>query len=214
MQLAIYACGPIGANMIFAAADGSNHVAVIDPSDADLALRVLKEHDWTLSDILVTHRHFDHLLGVAALKKETGATICISELDAKGLTSTLVSLSMMERISITPVEPDVLLHEGDTFNAAGLQFRVLATPGHTEGGVTFVCDAERSVFCGDTLFHMSFGRYDLPSGNLDALVRSITEVLFALPDDYKVYPGHEEPTTIGFERLHNPIRSEADPWFN
>ena len=214
MQISVYPCGPIGANMIFAAADGSRSVVVIDPSDAALALQVLKENDWTLSDILVTHRHFDHMLGVADLKAATGATIRISELDAKGLTSNLVSLSMMERISITPVEPDVLLHDGDEFDAAGLHFRVLLTPGHTAGGVTFVCDAERCAFVGDTLFRESFGRYDLPSGNLDELIRSITEILFALPDDYTVYTGHEAPTTIGHERLHNPIRSEADPWFN
>ena len=214
MQLLICPSGPIGANMIFAAADGSRDVAVIDPANAQLALQVLKEHDWTLTDILVTHRHFDHILGVAELKKATGATIRISELDARGLTSNLISLSMMQHITITPVEPDVLLHDGDVFDAAGLQFRVLATPGHTSGGVTFACDSERCAFVGDTLFHDSFGRYDLPSGDPDELVRSITEVLFALPDDYRVYPGHEEPTTIGYERLHNPIRSEGDPWFS
>ena len=214
MQLFLCPCGPIGANMIFAAADGSRSVVVIDPSDDALALKILKEHDWTLTDILVTHRHFDHMLGVAGLKAATGATIRISEADAKGLTSNLVSLSMMERISITPVEPDVLLHDGDTFDAAGLHFRVLATPGHTAGGVSFVCDEQRCVFVGDTLFRESFGRYDLPSGNLGELIHSITEVLFALPDDYRVYTGHEQPTTIGYERLHNPIRSEADPWYN
>lgn len=214
MQILSCPCGPIDANMFFAAADGSREVAVIDPSDARLALKILKERDWMLSDILVTHRHFDHMLGVAELKKATGATIRISELDAKGLTSNLVSLSMMQRIAITPVEPDVLLHDGDAIDAAGLHFRVLATPGHTVGGVSFVCDAERCVFVGDTLFRGSFGRYDLPSGSLDELTHSITEVLFALPDDYRVYTGHEESTTIGYERLHNPIRSEADPWFN
>ena len=214
MQLEIYPCGPIGANMIFAAADGSKEVAVIDPSDPALAERILKERHWTLTDILVTHRHFDHIFGVAALKALTGATIRISEADAKGLSSNLISLSMMERMSITPVEPDVLLHDGDEFDAAGLHFRVLATPGHTAGGVTFVCDAERCIFSGDTLFHDSFGRYDLPSGHLDELIRSITEVLFTLPDDYRVYPGHEDATTIGYEKLHNPIRSESDPWFN
>ena len=214
MQLLICPSGPIGANMIFAAADGSREAVVFDPANAQLALQVLKEHDWTLTDILITHRHFDHILGVAELKKATGATIRISELDAKGLTSNLISLSMMQHITITPVEPDVLLHDGDTFDAAGLHFRVLATPGHTSGGVSFVCDGERCAFVGDTLFRASFGRYDLPSGSLDDLVHSITEVLFALPDDYRVFPGHEEPTTIGYERLHNPIRSEGDPWFN
>lgn len=214
MQLLICPCGPIGANMYFAAADDRTDAVVIDPSDARLAQTVLREHGWTLSEILVTHRHFDHMLGVAELKRVTGAMIRIGEADAKGLTSNLVSLSMMQRISVEPVEADVLLHGGDTFDAAGLHFRVLETPGHTAGGVSFVCDDARCVFVGDTLFRDSFGRYDLPSGSLTDLTRSIAEVLFALPDDYRVYPGHEEPTTIGYERLHNPILSEADPWYN
>ncbi len=213
MLLAIYPCGPVEANMIFVGRDGSKTVAVIDPSDAELALAVIKEHDWTLSDILVTHRHFDHMLGVAKLKAETNATIYISEADAVGLTSNLKSLSLMQRISITPVEPDVKLRDGDTFEAAGLSFRVLATPGHTVGGITFVCDEARCAFCGDTLFRESYGRTDLPTGDFRALAHSIRDVLLHLPEDYALYPGHEQPTTVAHERSFNPIYSEAEPWF-
>ncbi len=213
MILEIYPCGPIAANMIFVGRDGANTVAVIDPSDAELALSVLRERGWTLSDILVTHRHFDHMLGVAKLKAETGATIYISDADAIGLKSNLQSLSLMQRISITPVEPDVKLFDGDTFEAAGLHFRVLATPGHTVGGVTFVCDEQRCAFVGDTLFFESYGRYDLPTGDFHALRHSILDVLFALPDDYRIYPGHDEATTVAHERANNPIISEAEPWF-
>ena len=213
MLLDIYPCGPVSANMIFVGRDGGKTVAVIDPSDADLALAVLKDRGWTLSDILVTHRHFDHLLGVAKLKAETNATIYISEADAGGLTSNLKSLSLMQRISITPVEPDVTLNDGDTFEAAGLSFRVLATPGHTMGGITFVCDAERCAFCGDTLFRESYGRTDLPTGDFRALAHSIRDVLLHLPEDYRLYPGHEEATTVAHERTYNPINSEAEPWF-
>ncbi len=214
MLLEIYPCGPVMANMIFVGKDGADTVAVIDPSDANLALTVLKEHGWTLSDILITHRHFDHLLGVAALKRATGAKVFISEKDAAGLKSNLISLSMMQRIALEPVEPDVLLNDGDVFTAAGLTFRVLATPGHTEGGVTFVCDDERCIFSGDTLFASSYGRYDLPTGDFNALSDSIRNILFELPDDYKVYPGHEEPTTIAQEKRSNPILFEGMPWFD
>ncbi len=213
MILEIYPCGPVEANMFFFGRDGSSTVAVIDPSDAALALSVLKKHGWTLSDILVTHRHFDHMLGVARLKAETSAEIYISEADACGLTSNLQSLSLMQRISITPVEPDVKLHDGDTFEAAGLTFRVLATPGHTVGGVTFVCDEQRCAFCGDTLFRESYGRTDLPTGDWRALKRSIRDVLLQLPEDYKLYPGHEEATDVAHERLYNPILCEEEPWF-
>ena len=214
MQISIYACGPVAANMIFVGRDGGDSVAVIDPSDAALALSLLKEHKKTLTAILVTHRHFDHLLGVAALKEATGATIYISEKDADGLKSNLVSLSMTQRIALDPVEPDVLLHDGDTFEAAGLRFRVLETPGHTTGGVTFVCDDERCAFVGDTLFADGYGRYDLPTGDFNALVHSIRNILFALPDDYRLYPGHEEPTTVLREKQCNPINFEASPWFD
>ncbi len=213
MILKIFPCGPVEANMIFVGADGGSTVAVIDPSDAELALSVLRKNGWTLSDILVTHRHFDHMLGVARLKAETGATIRISDADACGLTSNLRSLSLMQRISITPVEPDVRLFDGDTFEAAGLTFRVLATPGHTVGGITFVCDEQRCAFCGDTLFRESYGRTDLPTGDWHALRHSIRDVLLQLPEDYKLYPGHENPTDVAHERACNPILSEAEPWF-
>lgn len=214
MLLYIYPCGPVAANMIFVGCDGTKTVAVIDPSDDALARMILKEHGWTLSDILVTHRHFDHLLGVAGLKKATGAKIYISETDADGLRSARASLASMAGEAQEPVEPDVLLHDGDTFEAAGLAFRVLETPGHTSGGITFVCDDERCIFSGDTLFAQSYGRYDLPTGDFNALSLSIRNVLFALPDDYRVYPGHEEPTTIGEEKRSNPINFEGAQWFD
>lgn len=213
MLLLSYPCGPVAANMIFVGRDGAKTVAVIDPSDDALALAILKDRGWTLSDILVTHRHFDHLLGVAGLKKTTGAKIYISETDADGLRSARASLAMMAGETQEPVEPDVLLHDGDTFTAAGLSFRVLETPGHTAGGITFVCDEEHCAFVGDTLFAGSFGRYDLPGGDLNALMCSIKNTLFALPDDYRLFPGHEEATTVAEEKRSNPIHYEG-LWFD
>ena len=213
MILLSYPCGPVAANMIFVGADGAKTVAVVDPSDAALALAILKEHGWTLSDILVTHRHFDHLLGVAGLKKATGAKIYISETDADGLRSARASLASMAGETQEPVEPDVLLHDGDTFEAAGLYFRVLETPGHTAGGISFVCDEQRCAFVGDTLFAGGYGRFDLPGGDFNALSCSIKNVLFALPDDYRLYPGHEESTTVAEEKRTNPINFEG-LWFD
>ncbi len=214
MQIFIYPCGPVLANMIFVGRDGANTVAVIDPSDAALAKTVMKEHGWTLSDILITHRHFDHLLGVAELKRDTGATVYISEADAGGLRNAHTSLAALHFLAQTPVEPDVLLHDGDTFTAAGLTFRALATPGHTEGGTVFVCDEERCAFVGDTLFADGYGRFDLPTGSFAALAYSIRNILFALPEDYRLFPGHDEPTTVAKEKRTNPINYEADPWFD
>ncbi|MBQ6236175.1 MAG: MBL fold metallo-hydrolase [Clostridia bacterium] len=213
MILYSYPCGPVAANMIFVGTDGAKTVAVVDPSDAALALAILKDHGWTLSDILVTHRHFDHLLGVAGLKKATGAKVYISETDADGLRNARESLASLTGETQEPVEPDVLLHDGDTFEAAGLRFRVLETPGHTAGGISFVCDEQRCAFVGDTLFAGGYGRYDLPGGDFNALSCSIKNVLFALPDDYRLYPGHEESTTVAEEKRTNPINFEG-LWFD
>ncbi len=213
MLLLSYPCGPVSANMIFVGRDGAKTVAVIDPSDDALALAILRDRGWTLSDILVTHRHFDHLLGVAGLKKATGATVYISETDADGLRDARASLAAMIGEKQEPVEPDVLLHDGDTFTAAGLSFRVLETPGHTAGGISFVCDEERCAFVGDTLFQGGYGRFDLPGGDFSALSHSIRSVLFALPDDYRIYPGHEDPTTVAGEKQSNPINYEG-LWFD
>ena len=214
MTLYVYPCGPVSANMMFVAADGAKTVAVIDPSDDALALAILKEHGWTLSDILITHRHYDHLLGVSGLKKATGAKVYISEADADGLRSDRASLARMVGLKQEPTEPDVLLREGDTFTAAGLTFRVLETPGHTAGGITFVCDEERCAFVGDTLFAGGYGRFDLPTGDFNALSLSIKNVLFSLPDDYRIFPGHDEPTTVAEEKRINPINFEGMPWFD
>ena len=214
MILYTYPCGPVCANMMFVGRDGSSTVAVIDPSDDRLALAVLKEHGWTLSDILITHRHFDHLLGVAGLKRATGAKVYISEADADGLRSGRESLAALQCLKQEPVEPDVLLRDGDTFEAAGLTFRALETPGHTAGGMSFVCDEEKCAFVGDTLFAGGYGRYDLPGGDPGALTASIRNVLFALPDDYRLYPGHEEPTTVAEEKRSNPIRFEGITWYD
>ena len=208
MLLEMIPCGPVAANMIFVGRDGAKTVAVIDPSDAELALAVLKERGWTLSDILVTHRHFDHLLGVAGLKKATGATIYISETDADGLRSNLTSLSMTMRITLEPVEPDVLLHDGDTFEAAGLSFRVLETPGHTAGGITFVCDDERCAFVGDTLFRGSCGRCDLEGGDWATMRKTLARLKEIIPADAEVYPGHGMPTVMGVELQVNPYLAD------
>ena len=144
----------------------------------------------------------------------TGAKIYISEKDAGGLGSNRISLASELQLAADPVEPDVLLHDGDSFEAAGLSFRVLETPGHTEGGIAFVCDGQRCAFVGDTLFRDGYGRFDLPTGDYRALSYSIKNVLFALPDDYRLYPGHDEPTTVAHEKRSNPINFEGMPWFD
>ena len=100
-------------------------------------------------------------------------------------------------------EASLLLNEGDTVTLGGTQFRVIETPGHTGGGVCFATDKE--IFTGDTLFRLSVGRTDLPTGDWNTLVKSISERLYTLDEELVVYPGHGAPTTIGYEKKANPF---------
>lgn len=104
----------------------------------------------------------------------------------------------------TVIEADVLVKDGDVLSLVGFSWKVLETPGHTAGSVCYYVESEDVLLSGDTLFADSLGRTDLPTGDLQAIVRSITEKLLTLPEDTMVYPGHGEVTTIGHEKRYNP----------
>ena len=97
-----------------------------------------------------------------------------------------------------------MLNEGDSIEFGTHQFSVIHTPGHTPGGVCFYCSEEKVIFTGDSLFQMSIGRTDFPGGNYRELIESLDTKIMTLPEDVQVYPGHGNPTTIGFEKQHNP----------
>ena len=102
--------------------------------------------------------------------------------------------------------PDVTVSGGETLDVAGIAVKVMHTPGHTAGGVCYI--AEDCIFSGDTLFELSYGRTDFPTGSFKELKNSIVNKLFALKGDYKVFPGHGAPTTLQFEREHNPVLTD------
>ena len=197
--------GLLSVNTYLVSADGSPACAVIDPGSAAPVLRRLEQDGKTCTHILITHGHFDHIGGAAKLKEKTGAKLYIHELDAPALASNRLSLSMMMGLGLDKTEPDVLLHGGEAFEAAGLSFRVLPTPGHSPGGVTYALDGERILFCGDTLFYESYGRTDFPGCSGEALQNAVRHTLFGLSGDYRVLPGHGPETTLAHERRNNPL---------
>ena len=158
-----------------------------------------KKLDITIEYVLLTHGHFDHILGCSALQG-CGAKIgcCTKELsliDGEG------NLASEMGLRIPPFSVDFSFEGGQTLSLCGMEFEVIETPGNTPGGVTYRCG--ENLFTGDTLFLESIGRTDFPGGSMQALVSSVRKLL-QYPNEYIVYPGHDDPTSVGHEKDFNP----------
>lgn len=202
--------GPLEVNSYVIRIEGSNDCVVTDPGSERPILRYIDEKDLSVKAILITHGHFDHILGLEALRRQTGATVYVHELDREKLKTNRGSLSFMIGKSLTPCETVTSLGDGDTVGAAGMTFKVVHTPGHCEGAVCYILDEADAIFCGDTLFRDSYGRTDFPGCSFNTLYRSVTERLFTLEKDYTIYPGHGPLTSLADEKRHNPILTDRN----
>ncbi|MCI9031112.1 MAG: MBL fold metallo-hydrolase [Clostridia bacterium] len=181
--------------------DGGEDCFVVDCCDYALISDFLKTHGLKCKAVLLTHAHFDHC-GEAELLQRDGAEIYIHEADVP-LVKGEGNLGAAMGQPFIPFEPDIIVKDGDRFEICGHKIAIVHTPGHTPGGVCYIVDAE-ILFSGDTLFKLCIGRTDFPCGNGAELRRSIKEKLFTLGKDYKVYPGHDMPTSIFFDKENNP----------
>ena len=163
--------------------------------------RELKVEGYPLSHILLTHGHFDHIIGARDTKAKYGAKVVISSEDKPMLSSSKLSLAAFCNAPQNDVEADVVVADGDEITLGDTVIKVMSTPGHTLGSVCYI--AENSIFSGDTLFYCSCGRTDFPSGSPEQMMSSLQK-LKALDGDYKVYTGHNNLTTLDFERKNNP----------
>lgn len=171
------------------------HCVVIDPGDeSNTIMDYLEDNHLKCDAIMLTHGHFDHTGAVPEVAAETGAPVYMSKLDDARYApdASMLGYSLPENGSYYA--------DGDVVEAAGLRFEIMATPGHTPGGVTIRC--EDALFTGDTLFRGSCGRTDFPGGDMDAELRSLKRIC-ALEGDYEVYPGHMDATTLEREREFN-----------
>lgn len=183
-------------------ADDDGAAAVIDPGDNAAAItRLLTEHGLTLSAVLLTHAHFDHMGAVRALTDGTAVPVYCHREDIAALTDARRNLSAFFGEPLTPVTGAVVVEEGDTVTVGALGFEVLHTPGHTPGSVCYRLGDR--LYAGDTLFCESVGRIDLPGGDATTMRRSLARLL-ALDGDLRVCPGHDEETTLSHERQYNP----------
>ena len=188
---------------------------VVDPADyGDKIAAALEKNGFRVAGILITHGHFDHILGCDALKAlaneaakaegkdEVKVYACEAEKELMKSSRTNLSASMKTPCSL---EADVYVKEGGEITLAGMTFKVIETPGHTQGGCCYYLEEAGILISGDTLFQESVGRTDFPTGSMSTLVRSIKEKLFVLPEDTLVYPGHGDSTTIAYEKKYNPF---------
>jgi glyoxylase-like metal-dependent hydrolase (beta-lactamase superfamily II) len=196
--------GPLLVNCYLAGCERTREAVVIDPGDdADKILAAIQRHKLKLKHIINTHAHFDHLGAVQTLREATGAPFRLHPADVQLVNSYLVQAAYFGLPPGPRPQVDGYLNDGDEIVFGDEKLRVLHTPGHSPGGVSFAGNGV--VFVGDELFLDSIGRTDFPGGNYEVLINAIRTKLFPLGDDVVVYPGHGSKTTIGRERLHNPF---------
>lgn len=193
--------------------DGRSDCVVVDPGDCEEAehkklYQYLDSHGLKPTAILVTHGHPDHIFGVQGLVERYGCTVYMSADDDKTLDFSADTARKLGMGLLRTDFPYTAVRDGESLGLAGIGFTVITTPGHSPGGLCWYAKKEGVLFSGDTLFRGTIGRTDYPGGSLNDEMRSIREKLLPLDPDTLVYPGHGLDTSIGYEKLTNPMLSD------
>ena len=205
MKIEKFVTGIISTNCYLAINEETKQTVVIDPAACPSYLMGhIKSEGLQVEAILLTHGHFDHIMGIDGLREEFPVPVYVHEGDKGTLLDPALNLSISYTSGYTFDGAD-FIRDGQRLELAGFSFRVIHTPGHTPGGVCYYVESEGVLFSGDTLFQNSVGRTDFPNSSTSDLIRSLREKVMQLPDDVKVYPGHMGETTIGHERKNNPF---------
>ncbi len=199
-----FIAGQLENNMYLVMDDMTKDAVLIDATAlVPEIVNTIKEFGASVKYILLTHGHFDHIMGLNTLKStlKAEALICNDDLVISDNVNEFTNLLGLPQI--TPPTYEKFVKDGDVINAGNMKIKVIQTPGHTQGGVCYLIDD--NLFSGDTLFRGSVGRTDLFGGDFSKLSDSIKNKLFKLPDNIKVFPGHGLMTTIGYEKKYNEI---------
>ncbi len=203
LQVEVYVVGPVSTNCYLISDEETGRCALIDPGANSSALesavraRGVRRFDY----ILLTHGHFDHIGAVDYYRELTGAKMALYRGEESFLRDGSLNLSASFGMPLPPVQADLLLEDGESLFLGKTEIRLIHTPGHTAGSCCYL--AGNLLFSGDTLFLLSAGRTDFATGD-EPTLRASLQKLFALPGDAAVYPGHDEQTTLRFERENNP----------
>jgi hydroxyacylglutathione hydrolase len=210
MLLATAAAPPFYKNGYVIGCETTREAVVVDPGDeVEDLVREAAERELDVKHILLTHAHLDHITGVARAKDAFDVPVYLHDAD-RPLYDAVVQQGLMFGLAVQAQPPPGRSYtSGDVVRFGRYEVRVHHTPGHSPGGVCLQVglagEDGHDLFVGDTLFAGSIGRTDLPGGDYATLIRSVKTVLFAFPDDARVYSGHGDPTTIGRERTTNPF---------
>ncbi|WP_020601416.1 MBL fold metallo-hydrolase [Spirosoma spitsbergense] len=204
---------PFQENTYVVADDTTGEAVIIDPGCYDQAEKealseFITDHKLSVKYLLLTHAHLDHVFGVAYVKRKFGVKAYLHPLDNVIYDDVPARCALYGLRGYEPSDIDEPLVAGEPIRFGNTVLDVIFVPGHAPGHVAFVNHADRYVIGGDVLFNGSVGRTDFPFCSHEALLNSIKTQFFTLPDDYVVYPGHMEPTTIGKEKKTNPYLQE------
>ena len=195
----------IGTNCYLVINEETKDTVMVDPGAYPTKLKnAVKEQGLKLKAVLLTHAHFDHIMGIEDFLKAFDVPVYVGREEQPLLADDRLNASSMYGYHCAYTGAKAL-EDGQTVECAGTEIHVIHTPGHTVGGCCYYLPEDEALFCGDTLFCGSIGRTDLPTGSSRDLAHSIREKLMILPDETKLYPGHMDESTIGYEKEINPF---------